>query len=307
MFTTGYRIKILRLTPQNDIMTQPLNSRAGKMTIDTSNEFPSFIYGTAWKENATAELVERAVSIGFFGIDTANQPRHYQESLVGEALLKLASEGIDRDELFLQTKFTPASGHDHRIPYDPSADLATQVKQSFESSLNNLHTDYLNSYLLHGPYSHTGLGSEDWEVWSAIEEFYKAGKARFIGISNVNIEQLELLTENAEIKPMVVQNRCFATQGWDRAVRVFCKANHIVYEGFSLLTANPFVLRDIRIQEIAKRLGRTPEQVVFRFSMQVGMLPLTGTTSEQHMKEDLLVKDFELNSDDLNLIDTLTG
>jgi len=275
--------------------------------MDNSEEFPSFIYGTAWKEDATAELVNMAVYNGFSGIDTANQPRHYQEHLVGEALLKLSGEGIKREELFLQSKFTPADGHDHRIPYDPSADLTTQVKQSFESSLKNLHTDYLDSYLLHGPYSQPGLGNEDWEVWSIIEELYKSGKTRFIGISNVNIEQLELLTEKAEIKPMVVQNRCFAARGWDRAVRAFCRAHNIVYEGFSLLTANPFVLQDSMVQEIARRLGKSPEQVVFRFSIQIGILPLTGTTSEQHMKEDLLVKDFELNSDDLSMIETITG
>ena len=275
--------------------------------MGNSEEFPSFIYGTAWKEDATAELVNMAVSNGFSGIDTANQPRHYQEHLVGEALLKLSGEGIEREDLFLQSKFTPADGHDHRIPYDPSTDLATQVKQSFESSLKNLHTDYLDSYLLHGPYSNPGLGNEDWEVWSAIEELYKSGKARFIGISNVTIEQLELLAEKAEIKPTVVQNRCFAAQGWDRTVRDFCKAHHIVYEGFSLLTANPFVLQNSVVQEIARRLERTPEQVVFRFSIQIGILPLTGTTSELHMKEDLMVKEFELNSDDLNMIETITG
>jgi diketogulonate reductase-like aldo/keto reductase len=275
--------------------------------MDDSEKFPSFIYGTAWKEDATAELVNMAVSNEFSGIDTANQPRHYQEHLVGEALLKLSGEGIERENLFLQSKFTPVDGHDHRIPYDPSADLTTQVKQSFESSLKNLHTDYLDSYLLHGPYSHPGLGNEDWEVWSVIEELYKSGKARFIGISNVNIEQLELLTEKAEIKPMVVQNRCFAARGWDRAVRDYCKAHSIVYEGFSLLTANPFVLQNSGVQEIARGLGKTPEQVVFRFSIQIGILPLTGTTSELHMKEDLMVKDFELNSDDLNMIETITG
>jgi diketogulonate reductase-like aldo/keto reductase len=270
--------------------------------MDDCEKFPSFIYGTAWKEDATAELVNMAVSNGFSGIDTANQPRHYQEHLVGEALLKLSGEGTERENLFLQSKFTPADGHDHRIPYDPSADLTTQVKQSFESSLKNLHTDYLDSYLLHGPYSHPGLGNEDWEVWSAIEELYKSGKARFIGISNVNIEQLELLTEKAEIKPMVVQNRCFAARGWDREVRDYCKAHHIVYEGFSLLTANPFVLQNPVVQDIARGLERTPEQVVFRFSIQIGILPLTGTTNELHMKEDLLVKEFELNNDDLKMI-----
>ena len=270
--------------------------------MGNSERFPSFIYGTAWKEDATAELVKMAVSNGFSGIDTANQPRHYQEHLVGEALLKLFGEGIEREDLFLQSKFTPADGHDHRIPYDPSADLTTQVKQSFGSTLKNLHTDYLDSYLLHSPYSHQGLGNEDWEVWSVIEGLYKSGKTRFIGISNVNVEQLELLTKKAEIKPMVVQNRCFAARGWDREVRDFCKAHHIVYEGFSLLTANPFVLQNPVVQDIARELERTPEQVVFRFSIQIGILPLTGTTSELHMKEDLLVKEFELNNDDLKMI-----
>ena len=275
--------------------------------MNDSEKFPSFIYGTAWKEDATAELVNMAVHIGFTGIDTANQPRHYQEHFVGETLLKLAGEGIERKDLFLQSKFTPANGHDHRIPYDPSADLATQVKQSFESSLKNLHTDYLDSYLLHGPYSHPDLGNEDWEVWSTIEELYKTGKARFIGISNVNVEQLELLTEKAEIKPMVVQNRCFAAQGWDREVRDYCKAHHIVYEGFSLLTGNRFVLQNPVVQDIARELERTPEQVVFRYSIQIGILPLTGTTSELHMKEDLLVKEFELNNYDLNMIGIIAG
>ncbi len=277
------------------------------MAAENNNTFPSFIYGTAWKEDTTTDLVEKAVSAGFSAIDTANQPRHYQEHLAGEALLKLARNGISRDELFLQSKFTPANGHDHRTPYDPSLDLTTQVRQSFESTLKNLHTDHLDSYLLHGPYSQPGLGNEDWEVWSAIEEFYKTGKARFIGISNVNIIQLKLLTEKAEVKPMVVQNRCFANRGWDREVREFCKEHQIAYEGFSLLTANPFVMQNPEVQSIARELGRTPEQVVFRFSMQVGMTPLTGTTSEQHMKEDLQTRDFELKDNDVQLIEAITG
>ncbi|MDR4505343.1 MAG: aldo/keto reductase [Candidatus Scalindua sp.] len=276
------------------------------MHRDKSKKFPPFIYGTAWKEERTAELVKKAVTAGFTGIDTANQPRHYQEHLVGKALTELAGEGIARESLFIQTKFTPANGQDQRIPYDPSADLTTQVRQSFESSLRNLQTDYVDCYLLHGPYSHPGLGEEDWEVWSAIVGLYQSGKAKCIGISNVNSEQLKLLSEKAEIKPMVVQNRCFAALGWDREVRSFCNASGIVYEGFSLLTANPFVMQNPRVQQIAEELGKTPEQVVFRFSIQAGILPLTGTTNEQHMKEDLQVTDFELKSDDVKLIESLT-
>jgi len=277
------------------------------MAVENINKFPSFIYGTAWKEDATADLVEKAVSTGFSAIDTANQPRHYQEHLVGEALLRLVSKGTKREGLFLQSKFTPANGHDQRIPYDPTENLTTQVKQSFESTLKNLHTDHLDSYLLHGPYTQPGLGDEDWEVWSAIEELYKTGKTRFIGISNVNIIQLKLLSEKAEIKPMVVQNRCFANQGWDSEIRGFCKTNQIAYEGFSLLTANPFVIQSPEVRSIARELGRTPEQVVFCFAMQAGMIPITGTTNDQHMKEDLQAVDFELKDDDVQLIEAITG
>ena len=277
------------------------------MAVENINKFPSFIYGTAWKEDATADLVEKAVSTGFSAIDSANQPRHYQEHLAGEALLRLASKGIKREGLFLQSKFTPANGHDRRIPYDPTENLTTQVRQSFESTLKNLHTDHLDSYLLHGPYTQPGLGDEDWEVWSAIEELYKAGKTRFIGISNVNIIQLKLLSEKAEIKPMVVQNRCFANQGWDSEIRGFCKTNQIAYEGFSLLTANPFVIQSPEVRSIARELGRTPEQVVFCFAMQAGMIPITGTTNDQHMKEDLQAVDFELKDDDVQLIEAITG
>jgi diketogulonate reductase-like aldo/keto reductase len=277
----------------------------GDMTEKNKVKKPSFIYGTAWKEDATSGLVIKAVSMGFTAIDTANQPRHYQEPLVGDALLALEKEGIPRDSLFLQTKFTPLDGHDHRIPYDPGSDLATQVAQSFAGSLKNLRTDYVDSYLLHGPYSMVGLSNSDWQVWHAIEEIYQSGQARLIGVSNVNIGQLETLTEKARIKPMVVQNRCYAHQGWDRTVREFCQANKIIYQGFSLLTANWFVLQHPMVKRIAQRLEKTPAQVVFRYALQIGMVPLTGTSNEQHMKEDLQAHDFELTTADLNVIDSI--
>src|SRR4051812_33110702 len=115
-------------------------------------KMPSFIYGTAWKKDATTALVRTAVTAGFTAIDTANQPRHYSESLTGEALAALAAEGHPRESLFVQTKFTSVGGQDHRVPYDSKADLRNQVAQSFESSLKNLRTDRIDSYLLHGPH-----------------------------------------------------------------------------------------------------------------------------------------------------------
>lgn len=266
---------------------------------------PSFMYGTAWKKEATARLVESAVASGFTAIDTANQLIHYQEALVGEAVHALEKKGVRRDALFLQTKFTPAGGQGGSTPYDAAADPATQVRQSFGSSLAHLGTDYVDSYVLHSPYSRRGLGAADREVWAAMEGLYQAGKTRMIGVSNITAEQLAELCEQAGVKPMVVQNRCYAALGWDYNVREICRANGIVYQGFSLLTANQEALVHPEIRALARRLNAGIAQVVFRFAMQIGMLPLTGTTSEQHMKEDLQAERLELTPEEVQRIERI--
>jgi diketogulonate reductase-like aldo/keto reductase len=277
------------------------------MALTTHNHVPvpSFMYGTAWKKEATTQLVQLAVGAGFTAIDTANQLIHYQEALVGEALLTLAQQGVTRDRLFLQTKFTPTNGQDHRTPYDASANLTTQVTQSFDSSLVHLRTDYLDSYVLHGPYQRQGLGASDWEVWAAIEGLYRSGKTKMIGISNVTAEQLTQLCARAAVKPMMVQNRCYAALGWDKEVREICRVHAIIYQGFSLLTANQGIFAEPAIRAIAQRLGVGLAQVVFRFAMQVGMLPLTGTTNPQHMKEDLQAEQLALTAEDIRIIETV--
>ena len=145
----------------------------------------------------------------------------------------------------------------------------------------------MDSYVLHGPYQRRGLGRADWEVWAAIESLYDAGRTNMVGISNVTAEQLTALCAQAKHKPMVVQNRCYAALGWDKEVRDICRAHGIIYQGFSLLTANRVVLAEAEVRAIAKKLGTGVAQVIFRFAMQIGMLPLTGTTNPQHMREDL--------------------
>jgi diketogulonate reductase-like aldo/keto reductase len=263
------------------------------------------MYGTAWKKEATASLVQTAVAAGFTAIDTANQLIHYQEALVGEALEALSSRGIMRDSLFLQTKFTPLGGQGGHPPYDPHADITTQVNQSFSSSLAHLRTECVDSYVLHAPYSRRGLGDADWEVWAAMEALYRAGKTKMIGVSNINAAQLAQLCARASIRPMVVQNRCFAVLGWDREVREICRAAGIIYQGFSLLTANTDVLRDPRLLSLARSLGATPAQVIFRFAMAIGMLPLTGTTNPEHMREDLEAQRLALSAEAVELIETI--
>jgi diketogulonate reductase-like aldo/keto reductase len=277
------------------------------MTLTAYNDvaLPTFMYGTAWKKETTTSLVVQAVQAGFRALDTANQLIHYEEARVGEALVALAGQGITRDQLFLQTKYTSANGQDHRTPYDVKADLTTQVRQSFDSSLAHLQTDYLDSYVLHGPQYRRGLGAEDWEIWAAIEQLYESRKVRMIGVSNVTAEQLTLLCEKATHKPMVVQNRCYAALGWDKEVRDICRTHRLIYQGFSLLTANREVFADPDIRAMAARYGMGLAQLVFRFAMQIGMLPLTGTTNVQHMKEALECQQFTLAPEDLHRIETI--
>lgn len=270
--------------------------------INMTQMIPTFLYGTAWKEDDTERLVRLAIDAGFRGIDTANQRRHYFEAGVGAAI---KASGVSRDELFLQTKFTYIDSQDDRLPYDPKADVASQVRQSFASSLEHLQVDAIDSYVLHGPSRRRGLSQDDLDVWRAMEELHDAQKTRFLGVSNVALDQLELLTEHARVQPMFVQNRCFARSGWDRDVRRFCRARGIIYQGFSLLTANLAELRTRAFHEIVQRSGRTPAQVVFRFAQQIGMSPLTGTTDPAHMAEDLASDAFDLSADDLRRMETI--
>ena len=267
-------------------------------------DIPTFLYGTAWKEDRTERLTRLAIDAGFRGIDTANQRKHYFEAGVGNAVARAIADGVvRRDELFLQTKFTHLDGQDHRLPYDPNAEIGTQVGQSFASSLEHLQVETIDSYVLHGPSRRRGLTSEDREVWRAMEEIHASGKARFLGVSNVALDQIDTLCSIARVQPMFVQNRCYAQTGWDAEMRAFCRRAGIIYQGFSLLTANLGELRSARFREIVARVGRTPAQVVFRFARQIGMLPLTGTTDAEHMREDLAIDDFVLSDADMAAIE----
>jgi diketogulonate reductase-like aldo/keto reductase len=269
---------------------------------------PDFLYGTAWKEDRTVALTELALRAGFRGIDTANQRRHYFEAGVGQGLAAAYSAGIiTRDDVFLQTKFTSQGGQDHRLPYDPAAPLSRQVAQSMASSLEHLGTDHVDSYVLHGPSSGRGWTDEDTEVWAAMVKERDAGRARLLGVSNVSLRHLVQLVATGAEAPHFVQNRCFARMGWDREVRAFCAERKIVYQGFSLLTANPEVLHHPLVAGIAARRKATLAQVVFRFAQAVGMLPLTGTTDPEHMQQDLASRHITLSADEVQAIETLSG
>jgi diketogulonate reductase-like aldo/keto reductase len=268
---------------------------------------PDFLYGTAWKEDRTAALTELALRMGFRAIDTANQRRHYFEAGVGQGLAAAYRAAVaTRAELFLQTKFTYQRGQDHRLPYDPASRFSVQVAQSLASSLEHLGTDYVDSFVLHGPAGYEWTEA-DAEVWEAMVRERDAGRTRLLGVSNVSLLHLEqMAAAHAEV-PAFVQNRCFARLGWDRQVRRFCRERKIIYQGFSLLTANPEAVHHPIVAKLAARARATPAQIIFRFAQAVGMLPLTGTSNPDHMKQDLASGDVEMSAEEVKAIESLAA
>lgn len=272
------------------------------------NAVPDFLYGTAWKEDRTAALTELAIRSGFRGIDTANQRRHYFEAGVGQGLAAVYRAGlVTRADLFLQTKFTYQAGQDHRLPYDPAATLSAQVAQSMASSLEHLATDHVDSFVLHGPSSRSHWTTDDFETWQAMMKERDVGHTRLLGVSNISLSQLQQMSRAHAEPPAFVQNRCYARLGWDREVRHFCREHNIIYQGFSLLTANVEVLRHPTIGALAAKANATPAQIVFAFARAVGMLPLTGTSGADHMKQDLASRSLELQIEAVNAIEAIAG
>ncbi len=276
----------------------------------TTNEkvkMPKVIYGTAWKKERTADLVVQAVVSGFRGIDTACQPKHYEEPLVGEAIARLKEDhGISRDELFIQTKFTPLAGQDpKRIPYDPNAPLELQVSRSFETSQRNLQTHYVDSLVLHSPlFPYANLT----KVWGAMEEIYHRGEAGQIGISNCyDLKLLQQLYRDATVKPSVVQNRFYSESGYDKELRLWCNTHGIIYQSFWSLSANPHILASNTVAILAKKYDKTAAQILYRYLNHVGIIPLIGTTSQQHMDEDLAIFEFELLEGEIKSITEFMG
>ena len=274
------------------------------LTSTAGVRLPGILYGTAWKKSETEELVTMALREGFRGIDTACQPRHYDEAGVGAGIAAALGGELQRADLYIQTKFTPVSGQDPaRIPYDPYASLPEQVTQSFAASLRNLQTDYLDGLVLHSPLA---TSQDTLQVWRSMESLVERGGVRQLGISNCyQLGQLQALCRSARIKPAILQNRFYADTGYDRELRAFCASERIIYQGFWTLTANPLILADPAIKSIASRHACRPPQILFRYLTEVGAVPLTGTRSRTHMREDLQIFEFELSEDERRTVDAL--
>ena len=286
---------------------------------------PEMLYGTAWKKEQTSTLVEQAITAGFTGIDTACQPRHYQEDLVGEGIqraLKSTQQGYKgpryRGNLFIQTKFTPPSGQDEKTtPYDRNAPIATQVKQSLEQSLRNLRTTYLNSWLLHSPYQSVEDTLEAYHTMeslallpplremSGVTTAMEVGdgltllpdrRVLQLGVSNVyDLDTFKRIYEGARsIKPSVLENRFTKAEHYSPELRAYCKEHGIRYQTFWTLTGNKEILATTEFREAYGSARRSDSlykmsetQFWFGYLISIGLTPLAGPRSISHMEEDV--------------------
>lgn len=257
------------------------------------------LYGTAWKKEQTVQLVLQAFEAGFRGVDTACQPKHYQEDLVGEALQQLlSSDKLNREDIWVQTKFTSLDGQDpNRIPYDKRKTPADQVRESIEVSRRNLRLEVIDSLVLHSP-MRGGL-QPTLDVWRAMEEGVDQGKIQMLGISNCyDLKFLTELYSSVRHKPKVLQNRFYSKTKWDSDLRMFCLDNGIVYQSFWTLTGNPELLEHEYVREVASKYGITEEQLVYKFLVDLGHQPLSGCQSPNHVQEAVSVKELSRFTED---------
>ena len=139
-----------------------------------------------------------------------------------------------------------------------------------------------------------------------METIHDSGRARILGVSNVTLEQLQSLCDGARVRPRIVQNRCYAELAWDRQIREYCQSAHLVYQGFSLLTANRPARSHPDLLQIANRHALTAVQTIFRFALEVGMMPLTGTEPTPGTCGTILqCYTLQLDEDEVRLIDVL--
>lgn len=203
---------------------------------------------------------------------------------------------MKRSSLYIQTKYTPPSGQDlANIPYDPSAPLSTQVKQSVETSLKNLHVDYIDSLLLHSPLQTL---EDTIKAWKSLEQFVPE-RVRHLGISNCSFPILSALYNSPaiSIRPSIVQNRFHEATGYDTQVLGFCKEHGLVYQSFWTLTANPNLLKSKLITGFAEERNWSKEQALYALVLSIGrgwengggISVMNGTTNEERMKGDLKV------------------
>jgi 2,5-diketo-D-gluconate reductase A len=233
----------------------------------------------------TVEAVTTALQTGYRHIDTAEM--YGNEKEVGEAIAK---SGLDRADVFVTSKLS----NDAHLPDDARA--------AFDLSLEELGLDYLDLFLIHWPLP-TRYDGDFVSTWRTLEEFYRAGRARSIGVSNFQPQHIRRLHAEAEVPPAVnqIEVHPYLTQD---DVRAFCAEHQIAVEGWSPI-ARGEVLQDPTINEIAERVGKTPAQVVLRWHIERGDIIFPKSVTASRIRENFDIFGFELSGEDVGAISAL--
>ncbi|RRD31235.1 aldo/keto reductase [Streptococcus minor] len=264
-------------------------------TLSNGVQIPKIGFGT-WQIPDGTEVynsVSHALKVGYTHVDTAQIYRN--EEGVGRAI---ADSELAREKIFLTTKIWNDK-HDYEL-----------AKASIDESLEKLSVDYVDLLLIHWPNPIALREKDAWKAgnagaWKAMEEAYKLGKVRAIGVSNFMIHHLEALFETAEIKPHV--NQVLLAPGCPQEELVsFCRQHGILLEAYSPLGTGSIFDNPIA-QELAQKYGKSIAQIALRWSLQKGFLPLPKSVTPKNIEDNLQIFDFELSTEDIARLDKVEG
>ncbi len=245
-------------------------------------KMPSIGFGTykSGSDEETAKIIKYALKIGYRQIDTASF--YGNEVGIGNGIKE---SGINREDIFLVTKlWNDDHGYDKTI-------------EAFNKSLERLQVDYIDLYLIHWP---NKLNSE---TWKAFEHLYKTGKVKSIGVCNFKIGHLEELKKTAEIMPMVNQVEIHPQSSKNDMLR-YCEENNIQLVAWSPIMRGKLFSNEL-ILGLAEKYKKTIAQIILRWHVQRGIIPIPKSSNEGRIKENLSIFDFKLSNDDMSIIDSL--
>jgi 2,5-diketo-D-gluconate reductase A len=261
-------------------------SAVPEIMLNNGRLIPQFGFGVFQVRPAdTEQAVAQALAAGYRHVDTAQM--YGNEKQVGAAI---ARSGVDRSEIFVTTKLSNAS---HR-PDD--------ARRAFAGSLDALGLDYVDLFLIHWPLP-ARYGGDYVSTWQTLEELYRDGRARSVGVSNFQAHHLRRLHTECEITPAVDQIEVHPYLIQDE-LRGFCAEHQVAVEAWSPI-ARGKVLSDPTVDEIARRAGKTPAQVVLRWHIQRGDIVFPRTVRPERIRENIDIFDFELSGADHEAITAL--
>ncbi len=247
------------------------------VTLHNGVKMPVIALGL-WKNlipTSVHKSVKAAIDAGYTHFDSAQIYKNERFLKTG-----LKKAGVNREDVFITTKIYNSNQPDGKF------------QPSLEKSLKNLGTDYVELLLLHFPVTETRA-----RAWELMEEAYEEGKAKAIGVSNYTIRHLEELLAACKVKPMVNQVELHVFLQQPELVE-YCQKNDIVVEAYSPI-AHGKGLDNLVLKEIAEKHGKSPAQIMIRWCIEIGTVPLPKSTHADRIQQNIDVFDFKLDKDDM--------